>query len=175
MEKKNSYTLKEGHGKLMEFFTDQLKDIYWAEKHLVTALGKMKKAATSGKLQTAFEDHQSMTENQVKRLEQVFEMLGKKATAKKCEAMEGLIKEGEEVIADTEKDTMTRDAALIVAAQKVEHYEIASYGSLVQLAKQLALLDVADVLVETLIEEKETDLNLTTIAESFINEEAVNE
>lgn len=170
MEKKSE---KNGT-KLAEFFVQQLKDIYWAEKHLVPALNKMKKAATSEKLQAAFEDHRSVTEIQVKRLEEVFEMLGKKAVGKKCEAMEGLIKEAEEVIEDTTRDTMTRDAALIVAAQKVEHYEIASYGSLVQIAKQIGFHDAAEVLAITL-EEKETDELLTSVAESFVNEDAVNE
>ena len=160
---------------LEEFFVDQLKDIYWAEKNLLKALPKMQKASTTSELQAAFEDHRKVTEEQVVRLEQAFEMLGKKAQAKKCDAMEGLIKESEGIIEETEKGTMTRDVALIVAAQKVEHYEIASYGGLVQLAKTMGKDDVAELLQMTLDEEKETDLLLTDIAENNINWEAEEE
>ncbi len=160
---------------LEEFFIDQLKDIYWAEKHLLKALPKMQKASTTSELQAAFEDHRNVTEEQVSRLEQAFEMMGKKAQAKKCDAMEGLIKEAESVIEETEKGSMTRDVALIVAAQKAEHYEIASYGGLVQLAKTMGKNDVAELLQLTLDEEKETDVLLTEIAENNINWEAEQE
>ena len=160
---------------LEEFFVDQLKDIYWAEKNLLKALPKMQKASNTSELQAEFEDHRKVTEEQVVRLEQAFEMLGKKAQAKKCDAMEGLIKESEGIIEETEKGTMTRDVALIVAAQKVEHYEIASYGGLVQLAKTMGKDDVAELLQMTLDEEKETDLLLTDIAENNINWEAEEE
>ena len=149
-----------------------MKDIYWAEKNLLKALPKMQKASTTSELQAAFEDHRNVTEEQVSRLEQAFEMMGKKAQAKKCDAMEGLIKEAESVIEETEKGSMTRDVALIMAAQKVEHYEIAAYGSLVQLAKTMGNDEVADLLQTSLDEEKETDELLTSIAENNINYQA---
>ncbi len=126
-------TFSEG-SMLEEFMVESLKDIYWAEKHLTKALPRMQKAATSQQLKDAFERHLEVTKTQISRLEQAFEMLGKKAQAKKCDAMEGLTKEAEGMIEETEKGTMTRDVALIMAAQKVEHYEIATYGGLKQLA-----------------------------------------
>ncbi len=128
---------------LKEFFTDELKDIYYAEKKIAKTLPKMKKAATSMELKKAFEEHLTMTQEHVSRLERVFEILGKKAKAKTCEAIEGIVKEGEEIIADTESDTATRDVGLIMAAQKVEHYEIATYGGLAQLAETLGLNDAS--------------------------------
>jgi ferritin-like metal-binding protein YciE len=164
-----------GNTQLEKFFHDSLKDIYWAEKQLVKALGKMKKSATTGELQNAIEQHIVQTEEHVARLDQVFEILGKKPQAKKCEAMEGLIKEGEEIIEETEDGSMTRDAAIIVAAQKVEHYEIATYGSLVQLAMVMGQDQAAEILKETLDEEKQTDQTLTEIAENNINWEAEQE
>ncbi|MBA2499595.1 MAG: ferritin-like domain-containing protein [Chitinophagaceae bacterium] len=160
---------------LEDFVLDQLKDIYWAEKHLVKGITKMQKASTTTELQTAFEDHKAATETHITRLEEAFEMLGKKAQAKKCEAMEGLTKEAESIIEETEKGSMTRDVALIVAAQKIEHYEIASYGGLVQLAKTMGNNELAKLLQKTLDEEKETDLLLTEIAENNINWEAEQE
>lgn len=165
----------EGNTQLEKLFTDSLKDIYWAEKALTKALPKMQKAATTPELQTAIEEHLGQTMEQVSRLEQAFELLGEKAQAKKCEAMEGLIKEGQSVIEETEDGSMTRDVGIIMAAQKVEHYEIASYGSLVTLAQTLGKNDVADLLATTLEEEKDTDANLTEIAESKINWEAEQE
>lgn len=168
-------TSRESEPMLEEFFVDMLKDIYWAEKHLMKALPKMKKAATTEELQGAFEEHLAQTEEHITRLEQAFQMLGKKAQAKKCEAMEGLTKEADSIIEETEKGSMTRDVALIVAAQKVEHYEIASYGSLVQIANTMDLTDIAAVLEQTLQEEKETDQTLTDIAVNNINWEAKNE
>jgi ferritin-like metal-binding protein YciE len=158
-----------GNTQLEKFFVDSLKDIYWAEKHLVKALGKLQKAATTDELKTSFEEHIAQTEEHVARVEQVFELMGKKAQAKKCEAMEGLTKEAETIVEETEKGSMTRDAGIIVAAQKVEHYEIATYGSLVQLALTLGQEEVAGILRETLEEEKQTDENLTMIAENNIN------
>jgi ferritin-like metal-binding protein YciE len=160
---------------LEEYFVDSLRDIYWAEKHLVKALPKMQKAATSEDLAQAIGDHISVTEEHVTRLEQVFEMMEQKARAKKCEAMEGLIKEGETVISETEKGSATRDVGLIMAAQKVEHYEIATYGGLTQLAKTIGREDIADILGQTLSEEKETDELLTSLAEADINEQASQE
>lgn len=163
---------KETRSKLEEFFVDELRDIYWAEKHLTKALPKMQKAATSQELANAFADHLTATEEHVSRLEEVFEMMGETARAKKCEAMEGLVKEGEEIIEDTEDDTSTRDVALIMAAQKVEHYEIATYGGLITLARTIGRDDVAEILKQTIAEEKEADELLSGIAESQANPEA---
>lgn len=160
---------------LKNFFIDELKDIYWAEKHLVKTLPKMKKAATSSELQNAFEDHLEMTKTHVSRLEDIFEALGKKAQGKKCEAIVGITKEGEGIIEETEKGTSTRDVGLILSAQKVEHYEISTYGGLHQLAITLGLDDIASTLEETLEEEKETDVLLTQIAENDVNYEAAEE
>jgi ferritin-like metal-binding protein YciE len=166
---------KETKSALEEFFVDELRDIYWAEKHLTKALPKMAKAATSDELTTAFEEHLEQTEEHVKRLEDVFEMMGETARAKKCEAMEGLVKEGESIIEDTEEDTATRDVGLIFAAQKIEHYEIATYGGLCQLARTIGRDDVAEVLKQTLGEEKIADEKLSEIAESQANPEASTE
>lgn len=160
---------------LADFFHDELKDIYWAEKHLVKVLPKMQKAATSEELGNAFADHLEQTREHVTRLEHVFEMLGHKPQAKKCDAMEGITKEGESIIEDTEEGTATRDVGLIFAGQKVEHYEIATYGGLHQLATTLGYDDIAQVLETTLNEEKETDEGLTAIAENNINYEAAGE
>jgi len=165
----------QGDSMLQGFFEDELKDIYWAEKHLVKTLPKMSKAATSEELRSAFNDHLEATKTHVSRLEEVFELLGKKAQAKKCEAMEGITKEGESIIEDTEAGTSTRDVGLILAAQKVEHYEIATYGGLKQLATTLGLNDVAGLLDQTLAEEKEADELLTGIAENDVNYEASEE
>src|ERR671913_99345 len=146
-----------------EFFIDGLKDIYWAEKHLTKALPKMQKAATSEELKNAFAEHLEITKNQVTRLEQIFELLGSKAQAKKCDAMAGLVEEANSVIEETEKGTHIRDAGLIISAQKVEHYEIAAYGGLAQLAKTLGRDDIKNILGTTLSEEKQTDELLTEI------------
>jgi len=160
---------------LEKFFTDELKDIYWAEKHLVKTLPKMKKAATSVELQNTFAEHLNVTKEHVTRLEQVFELMGKKPQAKKCDAMEGITKEGEGIIEETEDGTATRDVGLILAAQKVEHYEISTYGGLAQLARTLGHNDVAEILETTLAEEKEADETLTGIAENDINYQASEE
>lgn len=154
---------------LKELFVEELKDIYWAEKHLTKALPKMKKAATSEELANAFEEHLEVTIAQIERIEQVFEMLEMPARAKKCEGMEGLVKEAQGHIDELPKGTMVRDAALIISAQKVEHYEIAAYGSLVQLARTMGENEIADMLEETLEEEKEADQLLTELAVSGIN------
>lgn len=166
---------QEPNSQLQKFFEDSLKDIYWAEKSLVKALPKMQEAATTEELKNAIEEHLAQTETQVGRLEQVFELIGKKAQAKKCDAMEGLIKEGESVIEETEEGSMTRDVGIIMAAQKVEHYEIATYGGLAQIATTMGLDEAADLLNETLEEEKETDELLTEIAENNINWKAEQE
>ncbi len=160
---------------LEELFLEELRDIYWAEKHLLKALPKMEKAATSKELRQSFADHLRVTKEQVTRLEEAFEILDAKAQGKKCEAMDGLTKEAEGIIEATEQGTLTRDVGLIMAAQKVEHYEIATYGSLAQLAKTLGKNDLAQLMVQTLEEEKEADKLLTTIAENNINVEATEE
>jgi len=165
----------QGNSQLETYFHDALKDIYWAEKHLTKALPKMKKAATTEELQTAIDEHTAQTEEHVARLEQVFELLGKKPQAKKCEAMEGLVKEGTSIIEETEKGSMTRDVGIIMAAQKVEHYEIATYGGLVQLATTMGEDEIAGILQQTLDEEKETDEGLSSIAENNINWQAEQE
>ncbi|MBA4139438.1 MAG: ferritin-like domain-containing protein [Segetibacter sp.] len=160
---------------LQELFLDSIKDMYWAEKSLTKVLPKMSKAATSPELQQAFTQHLQVTEGQVGRLEQVFELLGKKAAGVKCDAMVGLTKEAETMIQDTKKGSKTRDVALIMAAQKVEHYEIASYGSMATLAAQMGLSEAKELLGQTLQEEKDTDSLLTQIAESSINQQAEQE
>jgi ferritin-like metal-binding protein YciE len=165
----NGTSSAKANSQLDKFFNDQLKDLYWAEKHLTKALPKMQKAATTEELKNAIEEHISQTEEHVSRLEQVFELMGKKAQAKKCDAMEGLVKEGESVVEETEDGSMTRDAGIIMSAQKVEHYEISAYGTMVQLAKTMGNEDVAEILGATLEEEKQTDETLTSIAENNIN------
>jgi ferritin-like metal-binding protein YciE len=164
-----------GNSQLQTFFHDALKDIYWAEKALTKALPKLMKKSTTAELKSAFEEHIAQTQEHISRLEEVFDMMGKRAQAKKCEAMEGLIREAESILEETEDGSMTRDAAIIMAAQKVEHYEIATYGSLVQFAHTLGQEDAASILEQTLEEEKQTDENLTAVAESNINWEAEQE
>jgi ferritin-like metal-binding protein YciE len=173
--KSNGASSQQDNTQLEKFFVDALKDIYWAEKHLTKALPKMQKAATSEELQQAIEEHLNQTKEHVNRLEQVFEQLGEKAQAKKCDGMEGLTKEGESAIEETEDGTSTRDVGIIVSAQKVEHYEISAYGSLVTLAKTMGQDEIAEILAQTLEEEKETDQILSQIAESSINWEAQSE
>jgi len=160
--------------KLAKLFEDQLKDIYWAEQALVKALPKMLENATSEELKGAIEHHLRETETQVTRVEEVFSLLGKKAEAKKCEAMAGLIKEAEQLMEESDKGVM-RDAAIIAAAQKVEHYEIASYGTLVSFAGTLGLNEAADILETTLDEEKTADETLSEVAETAVNIEAAGE
>lgn len=172
---KSTISMQEERTLLRELFLDELKDIYWAEKHLTKALPRMMKAATSEELRSAFETHLGQTQDQIGRLEEVFEMMDETARVKKCDAMEGLVKEAQSMIEDTPKGTSVRDAGLIICAQKVEHYEMAAYGSLVQLAKTMGQNDVADILEETLNEEKETDELLTELAVSGVNISAENE
>jgi ferritin-like metal-binding protein YciE len=171
----SGYTQEENNSMLQELFIEELRDIYWAEKHLVKALPKMEKAASSEELANAFAEHLAATQEHVSRVEQVFEILGEKPRGKKCEAMEGLVMEAESVIEDTEEGTSTRDVALIIAAQKVEHYEIAAYGGLATLAKTMGKTEIKDLLGQTLDEEKETDEILTQLAESSINQSASQE
>ena len=164
-----------GNSQLEEFFHDEIKDIYWAEQKLVKTLPKMAKAATSEELKKAFTDHLAQTKEHVARLEQVFDLLGHKPQAKKCDAMEGITEEGASVIEDTKEGTSTRDVALILAGQKAEHYEIATYGGLAQIAKTLGHNDIAKILDKTLQEEKKTDATLTLLAENTVNEDASEE
>lgn len=170
-----SATFSKEETKLRELFVDELRDIYWAEKHLTKALPKMRKAATSTELANAFEQHLAVTENQIGRVEQAFQLLDMTPRAKKCDAMEGLVKEAQGIIEDTDEGTATRDVGLIMAGQKVEHYEIATYGSLVQLAKTMGRDDIARLLQQTLDEEKQADQMLTDLAVSGININADNE
>jgi len=174
-KKSSGMTGKMKNSEFHEFFVDGLKDIYWAEKHLAKALPKLKKAATSEELAQAFEKHTEETAEHIARLEQVFELLEEKAVGKKCEAMEGLVKEAESIIEETDKGTMIRDAGLIMAAQKVEHYEIASYGTLRTFAEIMGHTEVVDLLDQTLENEKATDVILTEVAVSSINEPASEE
>jgi len=155
-----------------ELFVEEIRDLYDAEKQLTKALPKMAKAARSEELRSAFEQHLEQTEGHVQRLEQIFEEIGEKAAGKKCVAMTGLIKEGEEVASEI-PESAVRDAGLIAAAQKVEHYEMAGYGSARTHAQSLGKDNAARLLEETLEEEKETDELLTELAENSINTEAI--
>lgn len=157
---------------LEDLFVDQLKDLYSAEQQIVKALPKMAKAASSEELRAAFTKHLEQTREHVTRLEQVFDELGIPARAKKCKAMEGLIDEGKEVL-DLNAEPPVRDAALIAAAQRVEHYEMAGYGCARTYARELDHQDAAELLQETLDEEGETDKRLTDIAEGVVNVEAM--
>jgi ferritin-like metal-binding protein YciE len=160
--------------KLRKLFENELKDIYWAEKALTKAIPKMVKKATSDELVTALENHLEETEGHVKKVEEVFEVMECEAKAKKCKAMAGLIKEAEEIMKESEEGPM-RDAGIISAAQKVEHYEIASYGTLRTFAQTLGLDEAVSLLDEILEEEKAADQKLTEVAESTINVEAAAE
>ena len=159
---------------LRELFVDSLKDIYWAEKALTKALPKMVKNATSENLISTINDHLMITKDQVLRLEQVFDLIGEEATAKKCDAMEGLIKEGESIVEETQEGPV-RDAGIISASQKIEHYEIATYGTLAAFAQTLGEIEVSELLQQTLKEEKEADTLLTEVAYNNINFEANDE
>ncbi|RZJ75501.1 MAG: ferritin-like domain-containing protein [Flavobacterium sp.] len=156
---------------LRELFVDCLKDIYWAENALTKALPKMAQNATSPNLASALKDHLAVTQHQIVRLEQVFELLGEKAEGKKCEAMAGLIKEGEGILEETMPGAV-RDAGIIAASQKVEHYEIATYGTLCAFAKTLGENEAGKLLMQTLAEEKEADMLLSDAAYNSINFDA---
>lgn len=153
---------------LQKLWMEELKDLYDAEKQITKALPKMADATETAELRQAFETHLRQTEGHIQRLEEVFDELGMSNHNKKCIGMQGLIKEGEEAMKEA-SDDMTRDAALIAAAQRVEHYEMAGYGTVVSYAQQLNHTDIADKLQMTLDEEKETDRKLTEIAESTVN------
>ena len=156
---------------LEDLFLIGLKDIYYAEKQILRALPKMAKAAESDELREAFEKHRGETEGQVKRLEQVFEMIGKKASGKTCEAIQGIIEEGNEVMQDF-AESEALDAGLVAAAQSVEHYEISRYGTLRTWAQELGIKNAVKLLEQTLEEEKKTDELLTEIAEARVNQKA---
>ncbi len=153
---------------LNDLFHDTLKDIYYAEKQILKALPKMAKAATSPKLSAAFQKHRDETEGQVERLEQIFELLGKPARGKTCDAIQGILEEGKEIM-DEYKGEPALDAGLLAAAQAVEHYEISRYGTLKQWAAQLGMRDAARLLDQTLQQEKKTDESLTALADSAVN------
>jgi len=163
------------NSKLKEFFIDQLEDLYWAEKKLVKTLPKMQEAATSQQLKDAFATHCNETQNHVSRLEQVFGIIGEEVDSSKCPAMAGIVDEGEDIIDDTDEGSAQRDVGLIFAGQKAEHYEIATYGGMITLAKTLGYDDAADLLAQTLSEEKQADELLTNIAENDINYQAASE
>jgi len=156
---------------LEDLFHDTLKDIYFAEKKILVALPKMAKAAHSEELRAAFEKHYEETEGQVERLEQVFEMIEKPARGKTCPAILGLVEEGQEVMKEFKKSD-AHDAGLLSGAQAVEHYEISRYGTLIAWAQQMGLTQAANLLKQTLEEEKKTDASLTKLAESSLNEMA---
>lgn len=156
---------------LNDLFIEQLEDLYDAEKRLTDALPKMAEAASADELKQAFQDHEAETRQHVQRLEQIFHRLGKSPSRETCEAMKGLIKEGEEMI-NAKGDDAVRDAALIAAAQRVEHYEMAGYGTLRHFAQRLGLSDVAQTLQQTLDEEGDADKRLTAIAENSVNPQA---
>lgn len=162
------------NSKLHKLFEEELKDIYWAEKALVKAIPKMIKKATSADLIQALESHLAETEEHVSRVEEVFAEIGMDPRTKKCESMEGLISEAEEVMKEADEGVML-DAGIIASAQKVEHYEIASYGTLRTFAQTLGLKNAVQLLEQNLMEEKASDEKLTEVAESSINMQAANE
>jgi len=157
---------------LQTLFHDTLRDIYYAERKILKSLPKMARAAQSPELKAAFEKHREQTEGQIERLQQVFEIIGKPARGKTCDAIEGILAEGDE-IAEEYKDTAALDAGLLAAAQAVEHYEITRYGTLKRWAEVMGLKDAVKLLDETLQEESQTDEDLTAIADSAVNAEAL--
>ena len=156
---------------LNTLFVDTLKDIYYAEKQIFKSLPKMAKAANSDQLRAAFEKHHDETEGQIERLEKIFELVDTPARGKKCDAIEGILDEGKEIM-DEYEDTPALDAGLLAAAQAVEHYEISRYGTLKAWAEKLGLRDAVKLLDQTLSEEKKTDETLSKIAETAVNYEA---
>jgi len=163
---------KKGTAKNLDnLFEDSIKDIYWAEKALTKALPKMAKNATEPSLKEALQGHLEETKNQIQRLEQVFQTIDKKPQAKKCDAMEGILKEGDGILEETEAGSV-RDAGIIAACQKVEHYEIATYGTLVAFADQLGNKEASKLLAETLKEEYGADDKLSGIAKTVVNKSA---
>jgi ferritin-like metal-binding protein YciE len=169
MAKKSS--AKQQEKQLDELFVETLKDIYYAEKKLATTLPKMAKAAQSEELTAAFEKHAEETEGQIGRLEEIFAMCDETPKGKTCDAINGLIDEGKEIMSEF-KNSPAHDAGLLSAAQAVEHYEISRYGTLIEWAKKLGMRDAAALLNETLAEEKKTDQDLTKLATSIVNDMA---
>ena len=167
-EEKNEFLLE-------KFFVDQLKDMYYAEQQALEVIEEMKTACTTEELEDAMENHHKQSERHIRRLEKIFQILGQEHEGKRCEAMDGLIQECRKIISETKENSMTRDAALIIVSQKIEHYEIASYGGLVQLAITLNKHRAAELLDKTLNEEEANDRLLTEIAENDINIEAEEE
>ncbi|GAB3046181.1 YciE/YciF ferroxidase family protein [Spirosoma pulveris] len=160
---------------LQSLFVSELKGIYYAEKQAVDALGEQADAATTDEVRSAFIQHQEETRGQVARLEDVFRSVGVEVDDKTCAAIDGLVDDAQMVVSETESGSLTRDAGLIIAGQKIEHHEIAAYGSVVTLANVLGYSDAARMLQQTLEEEKNTDRKLTQLAESFINQRAASE
>lgn len=165
---------KQESGVIHELFERQLQDIYWAEKELDKFMPKIVKQVTSDELKQTFQEHMQITKGQIKRLENVFELLGARPKGEKCDGMEGLIKEAEKLVQEAEQG-IVRDAFIIGAVQKVEHYEMASYGTLKALASIIGEYEIASLLGETLEEEKDADMNLTEVAENLVNIEAADE
>ncbi|GAB4022913.1 YciE/YciF ferroxidase family protein [Spirosoma koreense] len=160
---------------LRDLFISELKSVYFAEKRIVEALGHQADASTTNDVRSAFLQHQDQSRQQVERLEEIFRIIGMRTEERASDAIDGLISDARRDIADTESGSLTRDAALIIAAQKIEHYEIAIYGSLLTLARVLDFTQSAELLALTLEEEKETDRKLTILAESFVNTRAKEE
>lgn len=158
-----------------KFFIFELEDLYWAEQHIVESMPKMIDAATSEALKSGLNNHLQETTQHVTRLEQAFEALGEKPKDTKCKATAGILKEVEDMISETEKGSAVRDAAIIMAAQKVEHYEITSYGSMIAFSKLMGHTEVTELLLDTLREEDNANSTLTSLAEGGINEQALNE
>ncbi len=165
----NDSTADEG---LRDLFISELKSVYYVEKRAVEALGEQADASTTNEVQAAFLQHQEQSRTQVERLEEIFRIIGMKTEERTSDAMNGLIRDARRNISDTEEGSLTRDAALIIAAQKIEHFEIAIYGSLLTLSHVLDFTQSAELLEQTLEEEKETDRQLTILAESFVNDRA---
>lgn len=160
---------------LLSFFKDELKDIYWAENHLLKEIPKMAAAATSKDLKKSFQEHLKQTKTQIKRLDSIFKLLGQKPQGKKCEAMDGITKECQGMIEDTQAGSFTRDVALILGSQKVEHYEISTYGGLSYVALAMGREDIRAILEESLVEERNTDNLLSRIAVFQVNDSAAKE
>lgn len=175
MSTANTPTIPGTTTRLEDFFVTMLQEVYWSETHLVDVLDSMEQAATSPKLKQAFTKHKDETATHKRRLEEVFEKINMEAIPERSAGLQGIFDEGWQVIDETEEGSAQRDVALIIAAQKVEHYEMACYGSLVTLAKTMGNDDVANILSQTLTEEKKTDTALTKIAEGNINAKASKE
>jgi ferritin-like metal-binding protein YciE len=162
-------TMKATNSKLKEFFVDQLRDIYWAEKKLEKTFPKLQEAATTPELKDAFGNHRHQAQTHVDRLEQVFGMINEKVDSTKCSAIADIVDESVDIIDETNKGTAQRDTGLIFTGQKAEHYKIATYSGLITLAKNMGYNNAADVLRKTLAEDKETDALLSRIAENNVN------